>query len=90
LPESHPPFLRQYDIAFCHVSTHFFVGIDGIEANVCIYSFAYGLFSRSDEHIMKTRFNLFRRAGAFYTEDTTSGKQTNLRNQRRNRGQEPA
>src|ERR1039457_4437782 len=30
-------------------------------------------------HIMKTRFNLFRRAGVFYTEDTTTGKQTSLR-----------
>lgn len=28
---------------------------------------------------MKTRFNLFRRAGVFYTEDTTTGKQTSLR-----------
>jgi hypothetical protein len=39
----------------------------------------YGLFSRSDEHVMKTRFNLFRRAGVFYTEDTATGKQTSLR-----------
>ena len=30
-------------------------------------------------HIMKTRFNLFRRAGVFYTEDTATGKQTSLR-----------
>ncbi len=37
------------------------------------------LFSRSDNHIMKTRFNLFRRAGVFYTEDTATGKQTSLR-----------
>lgn len=29
--------------------------------------------------IMKTRFNLFRRAGVFYTEDTATGKQTSLR-----------
>ncbi len=28
---------------------------------------------------MKTRFNLFRRAGVFYTEDTQTGKQTSLR-----------
>lgn len=28
---------------------------------------------------MKTRFNRFRRAGVFYTEDTTTGKQANLR-----------
>ena len=28
---------------------------------------------------MKTRFNLFRRAGVFYTEDTATGKQTSLR-----------
>jgi len=28
---------------------------------------------------MKTRFNLFRRAGVFYTEDTAIGKQTSLR-----------
>ena len=28
---------------------------------------------------MKTRFNLFRRNGVFYTEDTTTGKQTSLR-----------
>jgi integrase len=28
---------------------------------------------------MKTRFNLFRRAGVFYTEDTVTGKQTSLR-----------
>jgi len=27
---------------------------------------------------MKTRFNLFRRAGVFYTEDTATGKQTSL------------
>jgi integrase len=39
----------------------------------------YRLFSRSDKHIMKTRFNLFRRAGVFYTEDTATGKQTSLR-----------
>jgi len=30
-------------------------------------------------HIMKTRFKLFRRAGVFYTEDTATGKQTSLR-----------
>jgi hypothetical protein len=28
---------------------------------------------------MKTRFNLFRRNGVFYTEDTMTGKQTSLR-----------
>jgi hypothetical protein len=28
---------------------------------------------------MKTKFNLFRRNGVFYTEDTTTGKQTSLR-----------
>jgi hypothetical protein len=28
---------------------------------------------------MKTRFNLFRRAAVFYTEDTATGKQTSLR-----------
>ena len=28
---------------------------------------------------MKTRFNLFRRAGVLYTEDTVTGKQTSLR-----------
>src|SRR5271166_3540298 len=28
---------------------------------------------------MKTKFKLFRRNGVFYTEDTTSGKQTSLR-----------
>jgi len=28
---------------------------------------------------MKTRFNLFRRAGVFYTEDTATGKQTSPR-----------
>jgi hypothetical protein len=28
---------------------------------------------------MKTRFNLFRRNGVFYTEDTTNGKQSSLR-----------
>ena len=28
---------------------------------------------------MKTRFNLFRRVGVFYTEDTATGKQTSLR-----------
>jgi len=28
---------------------------------------------------MKSRFILFRRAGVFYSEDTTTGKQTSLR-----------
>jgi hypothetical protein len=28
---------------------------------------------------MKTRFNLFRRAGVYYCEDTTTGKQSSLR-----------
>ena len=40
----------------------------------------YRLQSRSDEQRMKTRFILFRRDnGVFYTEDTTSGKQSSLR-----------
>jgi hypothetical protein len=39
----------------------------------------YRLLSRSDKSHMKTRFNLFRRAGVFYTEDTATGKQTSLR-----------
>ena len=40
----------------------------------------YGLLSRSDEQRMKTRYILFRRDnGVYYTEDTTSGKQSSLR-----------
>jgi len=39
----------------------------------------YGLLSCSDDHKMKTRFTLFRRNSVFYTEDTTTGKQTSLR-----------
>src|ERR1035438_7077543 len=48
----------------------------------------YGLFSRSDEHVMKTRLNLFRRAGVFYTEDTATGKQTSLRTSDETRSEE--
>jgi hypothetical protein len=39
-----------------------------------------GLFSRFRANpVMKTKYNLFRRGGVFYTEDSATGKQTSLR-----------